>query len=153
MKEFSSPGAFARYLTEMKAKLPAAKKEGLESAAKLVEAEIKEEMGHYQGAINGLPEWQQLAERTQTSRAKRGYEPNNPLVVTGHLRESIKHTVHDDHAEIGSSDPIMAYQEFGTPDAKFPIPPRPVVGGSLFRRADDAVKAAVKPTIKLLEGK
>ena len=151
-REFESPGAFAAFLATLESRIPEARKKGLEAAGKLVKGEIQDEMGHYQGAIHGLPEWAPLAERTVDDRVAHGYTPNDPLVRSGELRATIGYTVHDDHVEIGSPDKIMEYQEFGTPDARFPIPPRPVIGGSLFRRLDDAVKAAIEPTIKLLEG-
>ena len=153
MKEFGSPSAFARYLEEMKGRLAEAEHKGLETAGKLVLEEVQQEVGTYQGAVNGLAAWAELADATKADRSKKGYSDNDPLLRTGHMRDSYAFTVGDHKVTIGSDDPIAGYQEFGTADAKHPIPPRPVLGGSLFRRADDAVKAAVAPTIRLLEGK
>lgn len=153
MKEFQSPGAFARYLATLEARLPAARKKGLEAAAEMLKKEIQDEIGTYQDAVHGLPAWAELAERTVNERTGKGYSPNEPLFRTGELRATISYIVHDDHAVVGSPDPIMVYQEFGTPDAAHPIPPRPVIGGSLFRKADKIVEAMILPTIRVLEGK
>ena len=151
--EFGSPSAFARYLAEMEVRLHEAKHEGLKKASEMLVHEIRDEIGHYQGPVHGLPGWAELSERTQEERVKVGFTPDDPLHRTGGLAASYEYEVHEDHSTVGSPDPVAGWQENGTPDAKFPIPPRPVVGGSLFRRADDIVKAMTMPTIKVLEGK
>jgi len=153
MREFASPAAFAAFLARVRDAIPRAEHEGLHAGARIVQEEIKAGMGSAQGAIHGLPEWPDLAERTQAERARKGYDPNGMLVRTGELRASVQYTVGEGHASIGSDDPIAVYQEFGTPDAAHPIPPRPFVGSGLFRAADKAVDAMVKPVIAALEGK
>lgn len=151
--EFASPQGFARYLAEVRVALIEAEHEGLKKGAEILVAEIKAEMGHYQGAVNGLPAWQELADRTKEERQKAGFTENEPLRRSGGLADSVTYTIDGHTASVGSPDPIMKWQEEGTPDARFPIPPRPVIGGSLFRRVDDIVKAMVMPSIRVLEGK
>ena len=72
MREFDSPGQFARYLAEVKSRLPEAEKAGLKAASELLLKEIQDEAGHYQGAIDGLPEWEQLSDVTQAARSESG---------------------------------------------------------------------------------
>ncbi len=153
MREFDSPGQFARFLATVKSRLPEAEKAGLKAAADILLHEIQNEAGHYQGAVNGLPAWEQLADATVAGRVHAGYTPNDPLLRSGDLRDSYEATVHGDHAEVGSADPIAGYLETGHDDEGHGrLPPRPIVGGSLFRRIDDIVDAMVHPIIKALEG-
>lgn len=97
---------------------------GLEQAAIIVEKAAKDKFGEYQEAVGPFPEWAELAESTQEERERLGFTPNDPLLRRGDLRDSFKHQTGDQQAVIGSTSPIMAYQEFGTDR----IPPRPVVG-------------------------
>ena len=151
--EFASPSAFARYLAEMEVRLHEAEHEGLKKASELLVHEIRDEIGHYQGAVNGLPAWAELAERTQEERVKAGFTPDDPLRRSGGLADSFGYTIQGHESSVGSPDPVAAWQENGTPDAAHPIPPRAAVGGSLVRRPDDVVKAMTLPTIGVREGK
>jgi hypothetical protein len=109
-------------------------KSALERAARLVEKEAKTEIGTYQSSAGPFPGWQQLADSTQTNRAQAGFPPNDPLLITGSMRDSIEHTVDMDDldgvAYVGSNNPIALWQEQGTTK----IPPRSFLGGALFRK-------------------
>ena len=109
---------------------------GLEKCAKLIEATAKSEFGTYQPDVGPFPDWPQLADSTQEARAKAGYAPNDPLLMTGKLRDSIQHETSGLVAVIGSTSDIMPYHEFGTAT----IPPRPVLGPAAFRNREHIKK-------------
>ncbi len=123
MKEFSLE-SFAVMLAEKAVALNLAMTPAMEAAAQHVERTAKAKFGEYQGNVGAFNEWQQLAASTQTERVRQGYTPNDPLLRSGDLRDSITHEVHGLEAVIGSDDEIMVYQELGTER----IPPRPVLG-------------------------
>lgn len=126
-------------LLDMVGKLAAAEvaihvnaRKALERVAVAVENTAKSEFGTYQNEVGPFPEWAELAESTQEERARLGYEPNDPLLRTGELRDSVSHDVHELVATIGSTSEIAEFHEFGTDK----IPPRPVFGPALVRNHD-----------------
>lgn len=133
MKLFNNPAKFAEYLTKLVVKEEIALHEGLKKASKLIEKTAKSEIGHYQSDVGNFSEWPELAESTQDERERQGYTPNDPLLRTGELRDSISSKVEKLEAVIGSDSDIMVYQEFGTSRG---IPARPVLGPAAFRNKD-----------------
>lgn len=129
MRHFNSMGDFGLHLVELAAKEVVALKAGLEEAAKHVEKTAKDEIGHYQEAEGSFPAWAQLADSTEAEKARLGYPMDAPLLRTGELRDEITHEVEGMEAVVGSADPVMVYQELGTPT----IPPRPVLGPAALR--------------------
>ncbi|MGS1028856.1 hypothetical protein [Burkholderia glumae] len=115
-------------LAEMKA--------GLERCAALVETTAKDEIGTYQGSVGPFNAWAQLAQSTQDERSRQGYSPNEPLLRTGDLRDSIEHETEQFQAVIGSKEDVAAYQELGTKN----IPPRPFLGPAVIRNSDQIAK-------------
>lgn len=89
----------------------------LETVAKMIEAEAKRAIGTY------LFDWPQLSEATQADRERKGFAPNEPLLRTGEMRDSISHQIIEPGklAEVGSTSDVALYQEMGTST----IPPRP----------------------------
>ena len=73
---------------------------------------------------------------TQERREKLGFTPNDPLLMSGDLRDTIEHRTAELETEIGSDSDIMVYQEFGTAT----IPPRPVLGPAAERNHDLILK-------------
>lgn len=138
MKTFQSIGAFADHLATLSLGMEAELHRGLDKAAAAVEATAKSEFGEYQAAVGPYPEWEQLAESTQQERERLGYTPNDPLLRSGELRDSVGREVRHMEAVIGSRSPVMFYQELGTPR----IPPRPVLGPALIR-SEEAIKHAL----------
>jgi HK97 gp10 family phage protein len=131
-KTFASPALFAVHLAEIAAKEALVLHEGLKAVAKVVEKTAKAELGHLQPAAGPFNEWEELAESTKAAKEKAGHVYNkdyNPLLNTGELYASIKHEVNGLEAIIGSTSPVMVYQEFGTSH----IPPRPVIGPAAFK--------------------
>lgn len=74
-----------------------------------------------------------LAPSTQAERVRLGYTPNDPLVRSGGLRDSIEEGSEGMLAGAGSADPVLVFQEFGTGT----IPPRPTVEIGLHDSKDE----------------
>jgi len=136
MGEFSLLG-MAEKLVLAEIAIHTAANAALERVAQKVEKTAKDEIGVYQDAIGPFDAWPELAQSTQDEREKLGFMPNDPLLRTGELRDSISHEVHDFEAVIGSTSEIMEYQEFGTSRG---IPPRPVIGPAAERNHDVILK-------------
>ena len=114
--------------------------ESLEKAAQIVEKRAKEIIGHYQTDTGPFDQWRALAESTLSEKKRLGYAPpDNPLLRTGEIRESIEHTVEARRALIGSNNDIAVYQELGThgpnpgPDG-YHVPPRSFLGAAAFQK-------------------
>jgi len=106
MKEFRSFGAFAEHLITREAATAVALHEGLEHVARAIEKTAKEEIGTYQPDVGPFPAWAPLADATVEDRISQGYSPDEPLLRTGELRESISHEVSGLEAVIGSTSDI-----------------------------------------------
>jgi phage gpG-like protein len=104
----------------------------MDRAATLVQDEAKQEIGTYQGAAGPFVAWAPLADSTLADKERHGYAPpDNPLLRTGEMRDSIERTVEPHEAAIGSDSEIAVYQELGTAT----IPARSFLGGAGFRMA------------------
>lgn len=147
MKTFS-PLQFAMHLVTLAAAEHIAMQKGLKKAAILIEKTAKGEFGVYQPEAGPFQDWEQLAESTKEQRVKQGYTENDPLLRTGKLRDSISHEVRGLEAQIGSTDDVMVYQEFGTAN----IPPRPVLGPAAYRNKEKIKKILGKAAVEGLIG-
>lgn len=102
----------------------------LEAVGSKIEKDAKEIIGHYQRSDTGpFPEWEELAPSTKADRVSQGFTPNDPLLRTGELRNSIRHEVRGHSVAVGSDLDIAIYQEMGTAT----IPPRPFLRVAAFR--------------------
>lgn len=130
MKIFDSPGKFAAYFTRTLEKEVAFIDLSLKKIGKIVTKKAKSEFGEYQPTTGPFSQWPQLADATQRERIELGYTPNDPLLRSGDLRDSISYVVDlkDLSVYIGSTSDIMPDHEFGT----VRIPARPVLGPALF---------------------
>lgn len=144
MKEFKSMREFERFLAKSLSKEKVYIKATLEAMAKYVEEYAKGKFGLYQEAAGPFPEWAELSPYTMEDRVKRGFEPDNPLYRTGETMYSIYHKVNvaTKTAVVGSDEKNMLWQELGTPDAKHPIPARPVLGPAAFQSKEKLQKIA-----------
>lgn len=128
---------FARKLETAALAVDAAETAVLSHAAKTVEAGAKDQIGHYAAAEGPFAAWAPLAESTLADKRRRGYAPpDNPLLRTGEMRDSIEHTVRAPQAWVGSNSDIAVYQELGTAT----IPPRSFLGSTAFRLKDQIGK-------------
>ena len=132
MREFDLLG-FADHLLVMAHETHRELVHGLEASAKLVEKTAKGEFGEYQPHVGRFNEWAALAPSTLEHHAAMGAN-DTPLLVTGTLRDSVKHAVSREHLEaaVGSADERMIWQEIGTER----IPPRPVLGPAAVRNIE-----------------
>ena len=140
MPTFDSFEACAKFMRESEPHIVKALKNALGTAADAVKQTAKNKMGVYQEGIGGFNKWEQLAKVTQEDRAERGFAANEPLLVTGALRDSLHYRVQNLTARIGSTSDIMVYQELGTNK----IPPRPVLGPALLENKEVIQKAVGK---------
>jgi phage gpG-like protein len=131
MREMSLSG-FMAHIAGAMVEIEHATHRALERAAVTVEREAKREIGRYQDQAGPFQAWKELAEATQAQRFLAGYPENEPLLVTGELRDSISHAVGHHEAVVGSNSEIAEYQELGTKR----IPPRSFLGGAAFRKAE-----------------
>jgi len=121
--------------------------EVLEHAAKLIQKGAKAQIGHYLTEDDGkFGPWLPLAESTAEDKEKQGYAPpDNPLLRTGDMRDSIEYTVGGSEAAVGSNSDIALYQEMGTHGpgvgpSGFHVPPRSFLGSTAFREKDNIGK-------------
>jgi phage gpG-like protein len=92
------------------------------------------------------PKWEPLAPSTQRDRARRGYEPDHPILWrTGDLANSLSSRdaggnifeASKNGLRVGTSIPYASFHEYGTSR----MPPRPLVG--LTRERSQAIVRAV----------
>lgn len=124
---------FVRHLAAVELLVNAAARKGLERAAEVVEAEAKESLGTYQDQAGPFEDWAPLSGITISERKRLGYTPNDPLLRSGALRDSIGHSVSGRTATVGSTAHYAAAQELGTPD----IPPRSFLGSATVRKSEE----------------
>lgn len=120
---------------------PAAMKKACET---LVE-EAKRVIGTYDYG------WPQLAEVTQEDRARLGYPPNEPLLRTGEMRDSIEYNMDPDGREayVGTNNEKAVWQEWGTVG----IPPRSFLWGAWEHRGQECADMSAEMLGKAFEGK
>lgn len=133
MMEFATLADLAHHLTRDTVGGLVATRKGLEVATAILQKEAKAEFGHYQDTEGPFPEWAELADATKEDRVAKGFTENDPLLRTGDLRDSIERETSDWEGTVGSTSEIMPFHEFGT--AK--MPPRPVMGPALYRKAEE----------------
>lgn len=140
--------------------------EAMERACKVVEKEAKAEIGTYQSAAGPFPAWAPLSDATLDGfyhqggfwvqgKEDAGYAPpDNPLLREGTMRDSIQHKVEGHFAGsqgvVGTNDPVAVYQELGTPNATYPIPPRSFLGRAAYVKAHEvAHHLGIAPVLAL----
>lgn len=121
----------------------------LEQAAKLIQHDAQQRIGHYQQEVGPFPAWAELAPETQVERARLGFTPNDPLYRTGSLYRSIEYDIGYREATIGSREKVAAWMEFGTSR----VPPRPFLGPAWFSNIDRIRAIVGHFTVRALEGK
>jgi len=128
---------FAAHLGQLEVAAEVAMREGLERAARVVEAEAKSEIGHYQTAAGPFVAWAPLAPITVDQKERLGYAPpDNPLLRSGAMRASIEHTVTQGMAVVGSTSDIAVYQELGTKT----VPSRSFLGAAAARKSEEVAE-------------
>jgi len=137
-REFGSFGEFALHLAGLQVAAVSALENGLDKSIALIERDARAEFGEYQGAVGPHPAWPELADSTKENRVSQGYTENDPLLRSGHLRDQTQREREGLVGVVGNTDPVMAYQEFGTSK----IPARPVYGPALYKNIDNIQRLA-----------
>ncbi len=93
--------------------------------------------------------WPALAPSTIADRVSKGYAPNEPLLRTGELRDSIEWTASGLEGCVGSDSPIAVWQELGTSR----IPPRSFLVSSAISMEEKIQRMAARAVVAVLEGR
>lgn len=139
MPEFSDLGSFMVHFAASVRAVDIATHKALDKAATIIEKDAKNRIGHYQEAEGPHPAWAPLADSTIEERSRLGFTPDDPLLRTGKLRDSIQSEIRTvanydstQEAIIGSKLEVAEIQEFGTSR----IPARPFLGPAAFANKD-----------------
>jgi hypothetical protein len=144
MKSFDLLG-FVAHLATLERGLDITTREIVAAGCEAIATEAKSVIGTY----DATPTWPQLAESTQRDRERKGYAPNEPLLRTGELRDSITWTIVSDHeGAVGSDLDVAVFQELGTSK----IPPRSFPRSSALAVAPDIADLAGAVTAGALGG-
>lgn len=139
---FASLVELAAFTAEFIGEVDHLEHKSLEMVGKLVEEAAKEAIGTYDYG------WPELSDRTQEERERLGFSPNDPLLRTGELQESIKHDVDNKTVYIGSTLDKALFHEIGTSK----IPPRPFLVPSAERNKEKIENMIGRGFLKGLSG-
>jgi hypothetical protein len=160
MSQLDGFRGLARDLRATANRMPEAVKKAAKTTAKKMAADARDMFGHYQEG------WPQLDERTQQARERLGYTPDDPLLMSGALRDKVDSKVersgaHEAIAFAGveggqtitgptgaSVDAalVAAVHETGTDDGH--VPARPI-WARIDHRLDDYARVAVDELMKV----
>lgn len=121
----------------------------LQAAGEIVQKEAKDEIGSYQGAAGPFAAWSPLAASTIDDRVHQGFSPDDPLLRTGDMRDSIGVVVDGHEAYVGSNDDKAVWQELGTSKG---IPPRSFLGGAAVRKSKEVSEVIGREMVAALIG-
>lgn len=137
--EFGSMLEFSNHLAGRQVAIYAAMQKQLHEIGRVMSNKMQTHLGTYHPAIGPFPRWQPLAFSTlhgfgpwPGKIALGQAPPDNPLIAKGDLHNSFSYDVRGIEMEVGSTDPVMKFHEWGTSR----MPPRPVVGPVAFRSID-----------------
>lgn len=150
MKEFRDLASFVRFLeADVVPAIQPAEFSGVDRGAMMIEADAKLSIGFEQHEPSGpFAAWAALSSATMEgfTHPKAGWiegkealgytghrSATDPLLREGHLEASYTHISAGYAAVVGSDDDVAVWQEMGTPNARYPIPPRSVLGAAAFR--------------------
>lgn len=171
--DFGSIESFIGFLETLPARMKASVPAGLDEASRLLQKEAKDSLGHYQEEAGEFVAWRELSETTMRERLMHGFSPDEPLLVTGTLRDHIYRTVDASVGEAavgvpsewvgsgtgtGHENPdhprdigeVALAHEFGVLGH---IPPRSFLGRAAAENHDKLVEIMVEPVIDVLRGK
>lgn len=167
MREFKNIAEFVRFMQGRISDTGIVAEVGLAKAALAIEQEAKAEIGHYQESAGPFAGWKELSGATLDGfdhpgagahipgKRELGYASegnDNPLLRDGGLRDSYEHTVHMREAAVGSNDDKAVWQEMGTPNARYPIEPRPVLGIAAVHKEHEAVDFIAENIVRHIAG-
>lgn len=147
-------GQFANHILRSAAAMPRLEQRALRISGARLSRISRGYIGEYQDFGGPFPAWKPLSVNTllggvsptgfhYPGKVELGFAPpDNPLLRTGALRDSISFTVQRRAAIIGSASPVAHYQEFGTRSTAqhISIPPRPFIGPAVYVHGWDEVR-------------
>ena len=150
-------GEYAAYLRTSSVRVPEMLSEVTSAVVTSAAEKARGYIGHDQ------PEWDPLSGATLMGfrhwqgvwipgKIGLGYSPpDNPLLRTGDLRESIEAQVIEPTVGIIGSDQLVAlWQELGTEGADYPIPPRPFLAKGMMEVVPEAEALLEAAAVALL---
>lgn len=149
MKEFSSFGSFAKHLLVTAELGEVVTHHIAEKAGQIIQEDAQKRIGEYQEYVGPFNAWAPLAESTVADRIAKGFSPDDPLLRTGDLRDSIQVEATGNEAVVGSASEIAMYQELGTDRG---IPPRPFLGPAAFESKLPIGEMAAKTVVAWVSG-
>jgi hypothetical protein len=149
---------FAQHITRAAHVMPQLEERTLRISGARLARISRSYIGHYQNFSGPFGAWAPLSVNTllggvsptgyhYRGKIELGFSPpDNPLLRTGALRDSIDFTVEHRAAIIGSPDPVARYQEFGTQNTPrhIAIPPRPFIGPAVYVHGWDEVQRVAR---------
>ncbi len=111
-------------------------------AAKMLARSAKDSIGTYDFG------WPELTPSTQADRVRQGFSPDEPLLRTGALKDSISWNADGREAYVGTNNEHAAYSEFGTVHE----PPRSYLGGAIQHEAGAIRAMAARITAAAIAG-
>lgn len=142
--------SFIGHLAMFPVRLRDAQHTAMESAARLVQAEARREIGTYQRENTGPFEpWQELADSTKDDRVRQGFTENDPGLRTGEMRDSIDYRANHEQAVVGSNDEKMVWFELGTQHQ----PPRSVLGTAAVHTEHQVVELLGSAVCRAIVGR
>lgn len=130
-RRFESLGALAKHFENVATRLPSYEHVMLLEIGHRTAEHAKGKIGNYQ------PGWPPLAETTLQGfgrfpgKIQLGYAPpDNPLLRTGQMRDSIGSSVETPSVEVGARDHKAIFHELGTSR----MPARPFIGPAMIER-------------------
>src|SRR5580700_3121910 len=106
--KLDSLGALADILEVRSKAAIAATRTALKEGAELVKTAAQECIGSYQPAKSDVPAWAPLSPATQEDRVAKGFTPDDPLLRSGELRNSIEtRPIGDEAVLVGVFDEEM----------------------------------------------
>ena len=139
--KLDSLGALADILQARSVAAVKATRTALREGAELVKTAAQECIGEYQPAKGDVPAWEPLSPVTQADRVAKGFTPDDPLLRTGGLRDSIEvRPVTEDEILVGVFDPemqtIAGAMEYGYNNVRAArhVAPRSFIRGTAFEK-------------------
>jgi hypothetical protein len=122
--------SFAAHLKDVSDDIEERNKEALRKACDMVRDEAKRLIGTYDAG-----DWAQLMKATQKERVRLGYPPNEPLLRSGALRDSIvsEILIEGHWGQVGSDNPVARWMELGTST----VPPRSFLMTAYLRKEQE----------------
>jgi hypothetical protein len=176
VREFNSVGEFVTFLRRAAATAAVNQKRALQEAARVVQQEASDSIGHYQGGAGPFKDWAPLSEYTLNGwdtptgdhypgKIEMGFAPpDNPLLRTGELKYHIDFTVSGYEAAIGVPDEQVGdgtqenpYRNIGDVATDLELgtrymEPRSFLGRALYVKTDEVLRIFVDTIHVSFEG-